>query len=66
MTKEQIRARINEIETAILDILTWGLLNNQISSLELERTILQEQCNHEETEIEEGKEFCSICHKNLN
>lgn len=65
MDRNTIKNKIDVIESEILNIMVLGVLDGRISSLEAEKENLQAICNHEEIEIENGKKFCSICHKHL-
>ena len=65
MNRNEIKNKIDVIESEILNILVLGVLDERLPSLEAEKENLQEMCNHEAVEIEDGKEFCSICHKHL-
>jgi hypothetical protein len=65
MNRNEIKNKIDVIESEILNILVLGVLDERLPSLEAEKENLQAMCNHEAVEIEDGKEFCSICHKHL-
>lgn len=66
MTNQEINEKINSLETKILDILSFGVLDTTISSLEEEIKKIQDICPHEETVVEGGKIFCAFCHKYLD
>lgn len=65
MNRNEIKNKIDVIESEILNILVLGVLDERLPSLEAEKENLQAMCNHEAVEIKDGKEFCSICHKHL-
>ena len=65
MNRNEIKNKIDVIESEILNILVLGVLDNRMASLEAEKENNQAKCRHEEFEIVNGNKFCSICHKHL-
>lgn len=65
MDKNEIKNKIDVIESEILNILVLGVLDSRMASLEAEKENIQAKCLHEEFEIVNGNKFCSTCHKHL-
>lgn len=65
MNRNEIKNKIDVIESEILNILVLGVLDNRMASLEAEKENIQAKCRHEEFEIVNENKFCSICHKHL-
>ena len=65
MKKEYIKERIKEINSRIKDILSFGILDNELNSLLKEKENIQKECPHQETKNIDGKIVCAICDKKI-
>ena len=57
MNRNEIKNKIDVIESEILNILVLGVLDNRMASLEAEKENIQAKCRHEEFKIVNGNKF---------